>query len=229
MSCAVVQHVKASGSLVSSLTTGALSTTTGNLQHVNIGFFSGTGIQITAFGDTAGNTFPATQAVLTANQNTTIQAYIASATGNAANQWTLSLDGASYPTFDVIEISGQAVTPLEAVGQTNDALGTSHSVSTSGSTTTANGIACAMITTNSVAITAWTCDASFVEQSNQSNDATKTPLETATMIYSANGVKTFAPTSAPTGGCNLMITTYAALTGGGGTTYPGWRSPYGWH
>ena len=218
MSIAVVQTVGATGANVASVSTGAVSTTTGNLIHVDQVAYNGDPSLPGTFSDTAGNTFTGIDTVFhDATTSIDYQSkYVASATGNASNVYTLVLSGSGYCSFSITEISGQSASPLDLHERGSVGSTLSPSFTTTGTTAQANEIACAGISEDAIGFVVVT-EASGWTNSFNDFSLEDTRLNTAHKVLSSTGTVTYNPTTAPSAPQTMWIVTYKAAGGSGET------------
>lgn len=213
-SLAVVQKVKAVGSLAASVTTAAISSTTGNLLVADMSFYTGNGV-FSSIDDTAtgNNTWSVARAVNTSAASAQISQYYAkNITGHASEAVKATATANAYVVLAVLEISGADTTaPLDVGGNATSSATTSHPVSTSATTTQADtiavGLASSMLVTNAI-----TEDGAYT---TQSSDVTISTTRQGTRIVSAAGVQTRTVTTAGNIGLNLHIATYKQAAAGG--------------
>lgn len=219
MALAVVQKVKAIGNLVTSVTTGAISTTTGNLLVADMSFYTGNGL-FSSINDTStgNNTWSVARAVDASAASAQISQYYAkNITGHASETVTVTPTAAGYIFAGIVEISGAHTTsPLDVGGNATTSTTTSHPVSTSSPTTVNGTIAVALC--SSMAISSpLTEDAAYTAQNS---DVTVSSSFQGTRIVSATGTQTRTVTSGLNANYNLHIATYKIAAAGGSQFIP---------
>jgi hypothetical protein len=105
---AVVQSVSASMALVDQLSTGDITTTSGNLFICDASNYT-SGYGLTGFTDSKANTYSTAFAYLTSSADSYVQAfqsYSANATGGTNHNFTVTFGGAGYQAIACKEVSG---------------------------------------------------------------------------------------------------------------------------
>lgn len=133
-SIAYVQSTSAAGSNVQSITTSAITTTSGNLGVLEGGWFDSPGTPTGVFTDSKSNTWTTSIAEhREASRVGAMEGYNANLTGGASHTFTLTIGASSpYPTIAYIEISGHAASPFDKSGTVDDQTGTTHTTSSTG-------------------------------------------------------------------------------------------------
>lgn len=134
---AFVQGVSAFGNNVSSVTTGNLTTTTGSLFVVDACYHT-VGNNFVSITDSKSNTYATAIGELTSASESGLrarQSYKENGTGGATHNWTLTMDGAGYPTLAVAEISDAKTTgAVDRTASKSDNTGTSGTSSATSTT-----------------------------------------------------------------------------------------------
>lgn len=139
-SIAVVQAVAAYGDgSVTSVTTGSVSTTTGNLLIANTSNYGGASAFVSVTSSPA-NTFSVSVAqIQTVGGLQLRQHYVENATGDAVQTFTHTGSGVSYfPGIIVLEVSGYDASPLDVSATDTDSSGTTHTTAATGTSAQAN-------------------------------------------------------------------------------------------
>lgn len=124
----------ASGASVTSVTTGAITTTTGNLLVALAASY----VQTATVSDSKGNTWT-NVASFTAGTGRVRMDYVLNATGGASHTFTATCGSADYPTITVMEFSGVATSSALDVSATDFVSGGSSSHTVGPVTTTDAG------------------------------------------------------------------------------------------
>lgn len=164
---AVVQTVSCSSHAAASCTTGAITTTNGNLFVASSSWMFHSLVSFTSVTDSKSNAY--TNAIAdtidtASNEYTIRQDYKAAGSGGASHTFTATLSDAYFVSLSVIEVSGASSTPLDQTATGADGNGTSHSTSSTSTTSQANEL----LIGNSTAgdnIT-FTCGGSYTERTN---------------------------------------------------------------
>lgn len=223
MPLSVVQHTGASAAAAGSVTTAVgISTSTGNLVHVDIGVFYQQGVYA-SMSDTAGNTF--LQAVASFQDpadpngaNAILQTrYAKNAIGNGSNIYQVVLTGSGYATIGVIEIQGANTTSPLDLAEHGIGTTTSPTFTTSGTTAQANEVVIGTIC-QSAGASNTTVPGGWQKQYDEPNNGFCNLCD-ATKIVSATGTQTFNPTESGISFNHYLIaiTTYKEAGGAGFT------------
>jgi hypothetical protein len=138
MSIAVAQSVKATGSAVTSLTSPAMSTTSGNLLVADFSWFQPSSYY-SSMSDSLGQTWFAAASVTSGVHTNIEQDYSKNITGNASFTVTLNLSGSGYPSMVVREVSGaDTSSPLDRTATVDTGATTSPTAGPTGTTSQAN-------------------------------------------------------------------------------------------
>lgn len=204
MAIAHVQTTGKAGDSVASVTTDAITTTSGNLLHANLSYFG----EFVSLTDSKGNTWETANAELhdPASGGNTRQLYAKNCLGGSGHTFTLTLSSGNFPTLSVTEISGvDAAAPLhQANGTLSSVAGTSH---TSGNVTTTVPDCILVGLCGSGESGSFGNDADYVERFNIATGAAAEGLITSTRLVSATETNDFAPT---TSSSNITMTQVAA-------------------
>lgn len=180
-----VQTVAAAGDNTSSVTTAAISTTTGN--GLAATFVCDTGL-LQGLADSAGNTWTPIFSVSgeAADGSDLFQRYVSSCVSSAAHTFTVTLTSPGFPTVSVTEISGHiSEGMLDVSSNSLSGTGTSH-VTPNITTTEPNALILGVA--GNFRSTTWAItDAGFTERSNIPTAATSGGLVTATRVVANTG------------------------------------------
>ncbi len=216
MAIAVVQEVHAFGTAVASITTGAITTTTGSLLISNISSLNGTGSPATS--DSKTNTWADSIGVIT-NTGVAIysrQQYVANATGGSGHTFTNTAGAAGYPMICVIEVSGYASSALDkTASKATDVTGTSHTTGNTATTSQAAELLVALGTGGNTYTESFTGQVGWTTQVNQTNVAASTAGGIVeTKIVSAAAAYSYTFTSSGNIFSNQFISTWKEATAG---------------
>jgi hypothetical protein len=195
---AKVQSTSASGNNVTSVTTTAIATTTGNLLILDLSYWHATaGDQFSSVTDSGSHAWtlgwgPQADAETPPGR---IRQYLnAAITGSASHTFTLTLTSAGFPTIAAKEVSGHAAAPLDqTAASTTTPANTSHTSAATPTTTQANELLAGLGA--SAAIAAYTIGGSFTQDENIATTATAEGLISGHRIVAATGAYTFAYTT----------------------------------
>lgn len=107
MSITRIQAIMAHGALVTSITTGALTTTSGNTIILATAVFTGA-TAFSSVGDSNGNSYGTANAIKAGVSTEARQFSNGNITGGAGHTFTLTLAGAGYPTIIACEVNFSA-------------------------------------------------------------------------------------------------------------------------
>lgn len=223
MTIAVVQKVLASGNLVTSITTAAISTSNGNLIEADAAVYQPLGV-LNSITDNVSNVWNIAinshmvGPFSTPDRSEISQYYVKNCIGSASYTITLGANGVTVIEIAVLEISGaDTVSPLDATGIASTNLTVNHPVSTSGATVQADELVIAFIANFSVECI-YSPDAAYTVQNEFGGGGSNNNggLQ-ETRVISATGVQTCTVTSNNICDSNIQIATYKAAAGGGPT------------
>lgn len=191
MAIAHVQSVSVSGNNVSSITTAAISTTTGNLLVASLAHFG----NFSSFTDSQSLAWTTSISELSVNDDVNgklRQVYNQNITGSASHTFTLTLTANNYPTIAVEEISGQvtsgALDQTATVKETSSS--TSHVTANTVATTQANELMVGVGSTSHTVAT-YTIGGSWTQRENIPTSSTAEGIVMGTRIVSATGAYNF--------------------------------------
>jgi hypothetical protein len=213
MAIAHVQTVSAAGNAVTSVTTAAITTTSGNLLHASLTHYG----TFVSFTDSKGNTW----ATANAEQGNGIgtnsrQLYAKNCVGGAGHTFTLTISSAQWPTLAVTEISGlDTSSPLhQAAGAVAPSPTTTHS---SGSITTlVNDTILIGSCGTGDATTLHINDPDYVERHNNPTDEAFAGLMVSTRLLTAQEANDYAPETTSAVRAIVHLAAYAMAAPGGG-------------
>lgn len=216
MAIAVVQSISAQSINIadSSITTSALTTTTGHLFIVAVS--DGGGGSFSSVTDNKANTYTSLVTFTSPNLNGQIGLYYCnSGTGGAGHTWTFTEVGTGgFPSVHVWDVSGQATTNVTNGGSAVAAATTGNRTSGNLTTTNANDLLVAAI--NGL----WTVDTSILATSpftinSTSTSTTGTPIGGSSRVVSATGTYSATFTLSPdqSGAANVVIGAFKAAGG----------------
>lgn len=175
-SIAVVQSVAAYGNAgVSSVTTGNITTTPGNLLIANLSNYNATATFLSITDSTDGtnynkNTWTNSVAALIVSNNATRQYYVENCNGGSTHTFRHTGNAVSYyPGIVVNEVSGYATTPLDNQATDTDTTGTSHTTGATATISQANELLIAFGSGGTTYAEAYTGEVGFTTQNNQVN------------------------------------------------------------
>lgn len=211
---AVVQTVSCSAHGATSCTTGAVTTTNGNLFVANSSYCCAAFTSVTdSKSNSYGNAIAATS---DADGGTIRQDFIAAGTGGASHTFTLTgASGAFFGSLSVIEVSGAAASPLDKTATGQDS-GTSHTTSNTATTSQADELLIGVGA--SIDITTYTTDtgAGWTERTNIATDVNTEGILTGSRVVSATGTYAYTYTSGTNDDFAQGISTWKAAAAGGG-------------
>lgn len=220
MAISLVQTIKAAGSNVSTISTTGAATTTGNLVHADMMWYTPSGVTLSSFTDTAGN---ALSGVAIANwissngsgSSVTGQSnFQKNAVGNASNVYTMTLSGNSFPTLFVLELAGADTTSPLRLGEVSSPPSTP--TATPNYTTTGSAVAGDFaIATSTQDLTATTLTSESPGWTSQLSNATGTVANDATQT-ALSGHLTYVPVYSTSSRYSISIAAY--IPGSGGST-----------
>lgn len=218
MSAVPVQSVSAAGTAVDSITTGGITTTTGNLVVLDCYFYK-TGFFSSVSDNGSANSWTNSVADHTyaAGVVSARQYYNPNINGKAGHTFTLTMSagapGGNFPTLAVTEISGQAASPFDVSAIVDDSSGTTHTTASTGTLAQANNLVLGMGGAGQTATVS--VSSPWTQLENISNDGNREGIVTAYQNVSATAALTFAYTTSNSVVASGHITVWKEAAGGG--------------
>lgn len=209
---AVVQTVSCEAQGATTCNAGPVTTTNGNLFVASTSYCCDTFTSIT---DNNSNVYVNAIADQADGSGGTIrQDYKAVGTGGAGHTFTVTGASASFfATLSVQEVSGAAASPLDQTAADTDAISTSHSTPSTGTTAQADELLIGVGGT--ISTTTYTTDtgAGWTEATNVATDADSEGMVTGYMVVSAVGTYAYTYTTGTGRATAQGISTWKAAAG----------------
>ncbi len=228
-SVSYANKASANGINATTVTTPAISSTSGNLLHADLSAYGAAGHTFSSLADSSDgsnynlNTWSTANAEIGGSGSVFIrQVYAKNITGAASHTVKYTVTSGGYLVLGVLEIAGlDTAAPLGSTGHSTDNSGTTHSVSTSDSAPASGDIAIGFISpvngTHTLAVGA----GGYTDRNHIDSSGTIIGLLDATLIISSGGTQTFAPTTGDSCNTQVQIVTYKAAAGAGGAVLAG--------
>lgn len=202
------------GDSVSSVTTGTITTTSGNFIVAGLSYTA-----LSSFSDSKTNTWTTGVGPIANGGDSNLQKYAFNISGGTLHTLTANLGAAgNYCSICAVEYSG--LTTTDPLDKSNTGTGTSGSLDTTATATTsqADELLIGSGTQNLSANNVWTAGASFTKRSEINLGATTSVGYLEERIVSATGAYSAPMGSDKTTAWAAAIATYKAAGGGGGPT-----------